>query len=152
MAAVTFMISDALIACGVDDVTLYDGEPAAARLANDIFDNDFSACMDKTSKDLDDDLKAYSTKTLANVQIRINPGTKKLIKEFIQYSRDQICLGHDPTPTAFPPGDSVALLRCYKTHDKFTNKASTMSNTAKPENFTAKVKREDWDPSFLNFL
>ena len=53
---------------------------------------------------------------------------------------------------AFPPGDSVALLHCYKTHDKFTKKASTMSNTVKPENFTAKVKWKDWAPSFLNFL
>ena len=152
MAAVTFTIRNALIACDVEDVALYDGVTAAAWLANDIFDNDFNACMDKTYEDLDDNLKAYSTMTVANGHIRLNPSTKKLIKAFIQWSRDQICLGHDPTLTAFPPGDSVALLRRYKTHDKFTKKASTMSDTAKPENFTAKVKWEDWAPSFLNFL
>ena len=84
MAAVTFTIRNSLIACGVDDVTLYDGETAAARLANDIFDDDFSACMDKTFEDLDDDLKAYSTMALAKCQIRLNPGTKKLINAFIQ--------------------------------------------------------------------
>ena len=27
-----------------------------------------------------------------------------------------------------------------------------MSNTANPEKFTARVKWEDWDPAFLNFL
>ena len=84
MAAVTFTIRNALIACGVDDVALYDGVTAAAWLANNIFDNDFNACMDKTYEDLDDNLKAYSTMDVANGQIRLNPGTKKLINAFIQ--------------------------------------------------------------------
>ena len=88
--------------------------------------------MEKTFKDLNDDLKAYSTMTLTNGQIRLNPGTKKLIKAFIQWSRDQIRLGHDPTLKAFLPGDSVALFHCYKTLEKFTKKASTMSNTVNP--------------------
>ena len=132
MAAVTFTIRNALIACGVDDVALYDGVTAAAWLANDIFDNDFNDCMDKTYEDLDDNLKAYSTMTVANGHIRLNPSTKKLIKAFIQWSRDHIRLGHDTTLTAFPPGDSVELLRCYKTNDKFNKKASTIYDTAKP--------------------
>ena len=84
MAAVTFTIRNALIACSVNNVALYEGETAAAQLENDIFDDDFSACMDKTFEDLDDDLKAYSTMNLDNGQIRLNPGTKKLIKAFIQ--------------------------------------------------------------------
>ena len=84
MSAVTFTIRNAIITCGVDDVALYEGETAAAQLANDIFDDDFSSCTEKTFEDLDDDLKAYSTMTLANGQIRLNPGTKKLIKAFIQ--------------------------------------------------------------------
>ena len=70
MAAVTFTIRNALIACCVDDVTLYDGETDAAWLANEIFDDAFSAYMDNTFEDLDDDLKAYSTMNLANRQIR----------------------------------------------------------------------------------
>ena len=71
MAAVTFTIRNSLIACGVDNVALYDRETVSARLANDIFDNDFSACMDKTFEDLDDNLKAYSIINLANGQIRL---------------------------------------------------------------------------------
>ena len=70
MAAVTFTIRNALIACGVNDVTLYDRETDAAQLANEIFDDAFSAYMDNTFEDLDDDLKAYSTMNLANRQIR----------------------------------------------------------------------------------
>ena len=71
MAAVTFTIRNALIACSVDNVAIYEGETAAARLANDIFDDDFNACMDKTFEDLDDNLKAYSAMNLANGQIRL---------------------------------------------------------------------------------
>ena len=71
MAAVTFMIRDDFIAFSVNDVALYDVETAAAQLANDIFDDDFSACMDKTFEDLDDNLKAYSIMNLANGQIRL---------------------------------------------------------------------------------
>ena len=66
-----FTIRDAMIACGMDDVHLFDGETQAQRFATEVFDNDFTACMDKTFEELDDDFKSYSTLTIADGQVRL---------------------------------------------------------------------------------
>ena len=151
-AAIVFTVQDAMIACGIDNVTLFDGSPPTTRIATDLFDDDFTACMDKTYEDLDDDLKGYSILTQAQGQIRLTPGTKKNLKAFVQWTRDRIRLGQDPAGIAFPPEDAIALLRRYKTHVQFVTKAKTLSTTALPEKFTSKIKWEDWAPSFKNFL
>ena len=82
----------------------------------------------------------------------MTPGTKKNLKAFIQWTRDRIRLGQGPADTPFTQGDTIALLRQYKTHVQFVTKARTLATTALPENFTSKIKWEDWAPSFLNFL
>ena len=129
-AAIVFTVQDAMIACGIDNVTLFDGSPPTTRIATDLFDDDFTACMDKTYEDLDDDLKGYSILTQAQGQIRLTPGTKKNLKAFVQWTRDRIRLGQDPAGIAFPPEDAIALLRRYKTHVQFVTKAKTLSTTA----------------------
>ena len=151
-AAIVFTVQDAMIACGIDNVTLFDGSPPTTRIATDLFDDDFKACMDKTYEDPVDDLKGYSILTQAQGQIRLTPGTKKNLKAFVQWTRDRIRLGQDPAGIAFPPEDAIALLRRYKTHVQFVTKAKTLSTTALPEKFTSKIKWEDWAPSFKNFL
>ena len=56
---------DALIACGVDDVKLFMDETQAQRIADDIFDNLLTTCMDMTFKELDDHFKTYADLTVA---------------------------------------------------------------------------------------
>ena len=68
-AAIVFTVQDAMIACGIDNVTLFDGSPPTTRIATDLFDDNFTACMDKTYEDLDDDLKGYFILTQAQGQI-----------------------------------------------------------------------------------
>ena len=58
-----FNISDAMIACGVNDVGVFLGHTPVFRLATDIFGDDFTTCMDKTFAELDSDLKTYSDLT-----------------------------------------------------------------------------------------
>ena len=55
-----FTVHNAMVAAGVNDTDIFDGQSSAARLAEDLLDNDFLACMDKTHKDLEDDFKSYS--------------------------------------------------------------------------------------------
>jgi hypothetical protein len=72
----------------------------AQRIADDIFDNIFSSCMDLTSfKELDDHFKTYSDLTVAHGQIRLRPGTRKNIKAFVQWTRDEIRLKREPSLT-----------------------------------------------------
>ncbi len=99
--ALLFTVQQALAACGVNNVDLFDGETQAQRLATDMFDNSYESCKDKTSHEMDSDFKTYSTLTQAQGQIRLLPGTKRSIMAFIQRSKDELRLGRDPAFTAF---------------------------------------------------
>ena len=77
-------------------------ETQAECIADDVFDNLFTTCMDITFKELDDHFKTYSELTVAQGQIRLRPGTRKNIKAFVQWTRDEICLGRNPGAIPFP--------------------------------------------------
>jgi hypothetical protein len=49
MAAIppVFTVHNAMVACGVNDVVLFDGDTPAERIAADLFGDDFATCMDK---------------------------------------------------------------------------------------------------------
>jgi hypothetical protein len=150
--AIVFTVLDALIACGVDNVTLFQNETAAQRLTDDVFDDQFTTCQDLTFKELDDHFKTYSELTVQQGQIRIRPGTRKNIKAFVQWTRDELRLGRDPQTTAFPINQVSDLIRRYKTHEKYQSDSKTLSEAAKPEKFKETTKWEDWKPTFLNYI
>ncbi len=71
----------------------------------------------------------------------------------MQWTRDEIRLGRDPSLTPFPVAQVGELIWRYKTHEKFQNDSKTLSEAAKPDKFQESVKWwEDWKPSFLNYL
>ena len=135
-----FSVVDAMVQCGVDNVAQFNGETAGARFANDLFGNDFVACMDKTVEELNQDFKSYSDLTQAQGQIRITPGTKRNICAFVHWVRDETRLGRNPNATAFPVAMAAQLLRRYKTHTQFITNSKTISEAAKPEKFNAETK------------
>ena len=147
-----FTIRNAMIAYGMDDVQLFNGETQAQRFSTEVFDNDFTACMDKTFKELDDDFKSYSTLTVANGQVRLSSGTKRNIKAFIQWTRDRYCLGEDPVNIAYPVANAATHITRYKHHHAFVNKLKTLSDSATPEQFTDKTRWPNWYPTFINFF
>eukprot|EP00978_Attheya_sp_CCMP212_P044971 scaffold329016_cov54-Attheya_sp.AAC.1 len=63
-----FNVHQAMTACGINDVDLFDGDTAAARMALDMFYNSFHSCMDKTFDEVDQDFKSYSSLTIAQGQ------------------------------------------------------------------------------------
>ena len=152
MAAQVSTVLMALIACGVDNDVRFMEQTQAERVAEDVFDNLFATCMDLTFKELDDHFKTYSELTVAQGQIRFRPGTRKSIKAFVQWTRDEIRLGRDPGTTAFPVDRVSDLIRRYKTHEKFVNDSKTLADAAKPDKFKDSAKWEDWKPTFLNYL
>jgi hypothetical protein len=83
-------VLDALIACGVDNVAHFMDQTPAARIADDIFDYLFMSCLDISFKELDDHFKTYSKLSAAQGQICIRPGTRKNIKAFVQWTRDEL--------------------------------------------------------------
>ena len=79
-----FTVIDAMIQCGVDNVVLFNGSTQAIRIGTEVIDNDFQSCMDKTFDEIDEDFKTYPTLTQQNGQIRLDPGTKRNIRAFVQ--------------------------------------------------------------------
>ena len=47
-----FTVHDAMVAAGVGDTDNFIGQSSAERLAEDLFDNDFTTCMDKSHDDI----------------------------------------------------------------------------------------------------
>ena len=132
-------LANAIFDCGITDGVLFDGDTKASRIYTELFDNDFTSCMDKTHVELDDDLKPYSTLTAAHGQIRLTPGNKKNIKAFIQWTRDHIRLGIDPITVRFTVANALDFINRYKHHDAYIKKSKKIMETAKPDNFTDKL-------------
>jgi hypothetical protein len=133
-------VLDALMACGVDNVALFLGETQAQRIADEVFNGSFASCMDVTFKEFDEPFKAYSDLTVAQGQIRIRSGTRKNIKAFVQWIRDKMRLGLDPSRTPFPVDQVGDLIRRHKTHEKFQADSKTLSEAAKPDKFQENTK------------
>ena len=151
-AAVQHTVLDAMIAIGINNTTLFDGETQAERIAEGMFDNDFQSCLDKSNEDIDDDLKTWSSLTTMNGQIRLQPVHKKRIKAFTQWVKDKLRQNQDPQNEAFNVELTQELIRRSKTHQAFVEKAKTLSDIAKPDTFSDKTKWLDWKPTFTNYL
>jgi hypothetical protein len=119
-------IVDAMVACVVEHDTLFQDETQAQRLASDIFGNHFSACLDVTPfKELDEHFKTYGDLTAVQGRIQVRVGTRKNIKAFVQWTRDELRLGRDPTLTPFPVAQVANLIRHYKMHEKYVTDSKT---------------------------
>jgi hypothetical protein len=145
-------VLDAIIASGVDNVVIFGGATAAARIATDLFDDSYVTVMDKTWEELETDFKSYTDLTQAEGRIRLLPGIKRNLKGFIQWVRDEFRLGRNPENAIFPIAEVPQLVRRHKTHKQYVAKAKTIAEAAKPAKFTLKTKWDDWNPSFQNFL
>ena len=53
-----FTLANAMFDCGTMDAVLFDSDAKASRINTELFDHDFTSCMDKTYVKLDDDLKS----------------------------------------------------------------------------------------------
>ena len=122
-----FTLANAVFDCGITDAVLFYGDTKGSRIATEIFDKNFTSCMDKTYVEQDDDLKLYSTLTVAHGHIRLTYGHKKNIKAFIQWTRYQICLGIDPITVRFPVANASDFINIYKHHDAYIKKSKTIA-------------------------
>ncbi|CAJ1956295.1 unnamed protein product [Cylindrotheca closterium] len=130
----------------------FSKDTQAKRIAYEIFLDDFTTTMDSTIDELNKEFKTLAGLTIAQGQIRLMPGIKKNIRAFIQWCRDEICMGRDPTTTPFPVVDAAKLLRRMKTHEQYVYGSKLMSQQALPQDFTNNVQWEDWCPTFENYL
>jgi Reverse transcriptase (RNA-dependent DNA polymerase) len=150
--AAPFTIKDALVLCGVDDHTMFQYQTQATRIAEGIFSNSFADCMDKSMKDLKDDFESFATLNVNQGQIRLNPAVKKRIRALIQWARDMIRKGLDPSLIPFPVHSSATLERRLVTHELYVKNAKDTVDTLKPKALKGEIKWMDWKPTLINFL
>src|SRR5210317_2647115 len=77
---------------------------------------------------------------------------KKKIKGFIQWTRDELRMGREPKTTAYPVTDLRKQEVRMKTHQEFVKTSDTLSEAAKPKEFTNDSKWDDWEPIFSKYL
>ena len=79
-------IENALIECGVnaDKKLIVNIQTTDARIAEDVFDNDFNTWMDMTPTSLREKWKNYSNLTQNQGQIRLRNNTQKNIRDLVQ--------------------------------------------------------------------
>ena len=147
-----FTVHEAMIVSGVNDADNFDSQSSAVRIAEYMFEDDFSTCMDKNRGGIDNDFKTFSSLTVAQGKICLLPGVKKHIKAFTQWVKDQIRLGRDPSLAVFPVAETAIIIRHSTTQSMFVRKSSRMSDAVKPVMFTIEVKWTDRVPSFPNYL
>ena len=126
--------------CGVNDVVQFNVSTSAQRISEEMLDNDFTSFIDKDFNEIDADLKSYSTLTVHQRQIRLQPGTKRSIKALVQLGRDMIRTNQNPGTAPPPILDTALLTRRYTKYKTFTHKTSTISDAAKPSRLTAITK------------
>ena len=70
----------------------------------------------------------------------------------MQWTRDQIRLGIDLIKVRFLVANASDFIKRYTHHDAYVKKSKMITETAKPKNFTEKIKWIKWYPTFINFL
>src|SRR6056300_1082931 len=147
-----FTVRDAIAVCGVGNVSLWNGATKAEHIADEIFTNEFETCLDITMDDLTEAFKTFADLRQNQGQIKLTVGMKKKIKGFIQWTRDELRMGREPKNTAYPVTDLRKQEVRMKTHQEFVKTSDTLSEAAKPKEFTNDSKWEDWEPIFSKYL
>ena len=57
MAANGNAVLDAIVACGVNNAIMFNGDTAAQRIVDEIFDNDFLSCIDKDINEVEEEFQ-----------------------------------------------------------------------------------------------
>ena len=147
-----FSIIDAMVACGVDNFYQWNGETAAARIADGIFGDEYDSVMATTMEEVVDLLKSYKDLTVANGRIVLQPHVNKRIKAFVQWARDELRMGKDPSDTLFPVADTNMYLKHYSDHKKFIDNASATQKATEPQLFSKNIIWDDWNQTFQHYV
>lgn len=108
------------------------------------FFDDFLAVVDTTQDHVTEMLRAYSSLTVANGRIILQPGVNSKILAMIQWVRDEINMSRYPILTPFDaaPYNIAALTAKHQTFLRFRSNAEMNAKSSKPKEFT---EDNDWD-------
>ena len=141
-------VEDCMALCGVPALPLFDRDAPTHRVSDQIFLNSFETCMNTTIDDVKDAISSFTKLTVAAGRIGFQPGVKRRMMAFVQWSRSQIRIGNDPQMIPFPIDNIVQLLQDLHTCYMFDKRSTLLATQAKPKQFTEDIFFADWAPTF----
>lgn len=143
-----------IVVCGIPNnpALAWNMLTPAARVAIDVFGNDYQSCLTTNYETIDAAFKTLAAMPPGNGQLLLTPIQINAIKAFTQWVREEMRLGRDPSTVLFPVGDLVLLIERYKDHETFVKDWKINSKIDEPTPFTAKDKWHEWFPTFENYL
>ena len=130
-----FTIEQAMLQCGVPDAPLYEGLTPAERIANDIFVNSFETTLSISIQDVNDAMTAFTKLTVINGKISLQPGVRRRVTAFVQWTRSMLRYGNDPTLRAFPVANIADLMNDLQTCTRFEKQSDVLVAQSTPKNF-----------------
>src|SRR6056300_1225213 len=127
-------------------------ERANCGIASEVFADDFSLVMVKSPTELNDEFNHFAKLTIQNGRLSIGPSIRRNVKAFVQWGRDKIWMGRDPSTTPFPVADAIMLTNRMKMHDDYVAQAKLYSEQSKPRPFRNETNWDDWNVTFVAYL
>ena len=121
------------------NLIVYDSNVAQI-IAAEVLNNNFTTFFNIEFSELEDSWKTYISLSVAEVRIRLQPGTKVNIWALFQLIRDRIRLDEDPDLVYFNISERKYLTKRYSDHNQWRDDASNMAKTATPKSFTQKKR------------
>ena len=138
--------------CGVPNVPVFGNETPQQRIASQLFMDSFDTALTITTDEVGDALTAFTKLPAANGRITLQPGVKRRILAFVQWTRSMLRTGRDPTLRAFPVANMLNILKDLQTCKRFEKQSDLLATQAKPKKFTADTQWADWEPTLVNYL
>ena len=118
--------------CGVPNAPVFGGQTPVTRVAEQVFMNAFDTCLSITVEDVKDAITGFTKLPATNGRIPFQPGVKRLIIAFVQWTRTELRFGRDPANTAFPIGNVVQLHQDLKSCVNFKEQADLLVGKPNP--------------------
>ena len=134
-----FTVTQAMQQCGVPIAPLFGGNSPAARISDQIFLDSFETTLSITTDEVSEAMTAFTKLTVANGRIPLQPGIKRRVLAFMQWTRTMLRTGRDPALTAFPIANVQTLLQDLQTCKRFEKQSDLLATQAKPKKFTSEI-------------
>lgn len=144
-----------MVLCGLNDNDQPNPNPdgigsTAARIADDIFMNNFEKCLLMSPEELESDLTFLSKLPVNAIYCTSSVRTK--LKAFVAWTKCCFHFGVHPEETTFPVGESLEIVTQAARLVNFSKASKLMAQTASPGPFKTSMDWASWSNIFTNFL
>ena len=147
-----FDVAQAMSQGGVPNAPDFNGQMPAERVASQIFIDSFDTTLNTTAEEVSDAMTAFTKLSVANGRIPLQPGVKRRVLAFVQWTKSMIRTSRDPSLVAFSVGDILTLIKDLQTCKRFEKQSELLATQAKPKSFKAYTRWADWEPTLIKYL